>query len=251
MFTFFRRVSPKFAWLGTATILCAFAYTADAQNKEVSPFEQIEPATTTAPYALFQFATLTGTGNTITGVIVPVVTSTGALVYQNVTLQFNVSATGVLSLASIQAVPTPISPISSFEAGRYVGPSTIDSGENIVNVNGPGVTSGGVTEWSLAAASGASNCTYPGTATWYVGPLADSPLAARVKAAGINTTSTSMSFGVASRGSCLYSYWWDTGTLIGVSQVGNSLTIVSFTWDGSQDYSTPQDTITYTYTPVP
>jgi hypothetical protein len=213
MFTFFRHVSPKFAWLGPATILCAFAYTANAQTKELS-LEQIEQATTTAPYALFQFATLTGTGNTITGVIVPVVTSTGALVYQNVTLQFNVSAAGTLSLASLQAVPATISPIFSFKAGRYVGPTTINSGKNVIDVSGPGVTSGGVTEWTLATASGASCYTYPGTATWYVGPLADSPLAARVKAAGINTTSTSMYFGVASPGDCLYSNYWNTGTLI-------------------------------------
>jgi hypothetical protein len=104
----------------------------------------------------------------------------------------------------------------------------------------------------LAAASGAACSTYPGTATWYVGPLADSTLAGRVKAAGINTaTSPSMYFGVASPGGCLYSGYWYTGALIGVSQVGNTLTISTFSLWGTNDYSTPRDTITYTYTPVP
>jgi hypothetical protein len=248
MFTFFRRVSPKFAWLGMASLLCAFAYTANAQSKEVSPLEQIEPATTTAPYALFQFATLTGTGNSVTGVLVPVVLSNGTIIYDNVTLTFDVSSTGALTVGSlaVAAAPTPV--ISSFAKGQYVGPSTINGGKNIINVSGPGVASGGVTEWSLAAASGASCYTYPATATWYVGPLADNPLAARVKAAGINTTSTTMYFGIASE-ACVYSGYWETGTLIGVSQTGNSLTIASFSYEGSKDYSTIQDQITYTLVP--
>jgi hypothetical protein len=53
-----------------------------------------------------------------------------------------------------------------------------------------------------------------------------------------------MYFGVASPGDCTYSSAWSYDTLIGVSQDSNSLTIVSFTHDGT-DYSTIQDTIVY------
>lgn len=245
MFTLFRRVSPKFAWLGTATILCAFACTANAQTKELS-LEQIEQATTTGPYALFQFATLTGTGNTITGVLVPVVLSNGTIVYDNVTLAFNVSSSGALSLGSLTSAAAQIPVIAGFEAGQYFGPSTINGGKNIINVSGPGVATGGVTEWTLAAANGASGCTYPGTATWYVGPLADSPLAGRVKAAGI--TATNLYFGVGNSSSCSYGEFWWEDPLLGFSQVGNTITIVSFSVNGT-DYSTPRDQITYTLVP--
>ena len=68
-------------------------------------------------------------------------------------------------------------------------------------------------------------CTYPSSATWYVGPIANSPLAARLKAAGI--TSTAWSYGVTGGEAC-YNNWPDN-TLIGLSQTGNKLTIVSFT----------------------
>jgi hypothetical protein len=246
MFTFVPRVPPGFKWLGAASIFCAFAYTASAQTNEF-PLAQIEPATTGTPYALFQYSTLSGSGNTVTITMVPVVNAAGTIYYKNVTLQFDVSTNGTLTLGSTQVVlaPTPI--ISAFAAGRYVGPSTIYSGNMIVNVSGPGVASGGVTEWGLSAASGATCYTYPATATWYVGPLADSPLAARVKAAGINTTATTMYFGVASP-ACFTSNYWDRDTLIGVSQVGNSLTIASFSYNGA-DYSTIQDQITYTVAP--
>ncbi len=247
MFNFTRRLSPNLTRLSGAIIFCAIAYTANAQTKESSLGQIASPATTT-PSALFQFATLTGSGTTITGVLVPVVTSTGAIIYQNITIQFDVSASGALTVASLVTAPAPTPVISSFQAGEYVGPSTINSGENIINVSGPGVATGGITEWSLAAASGASCNTYPGTATWYVGNLADSPLAARVKAAGINTTATTMSFGVASPGACYPSLDWYTDTLIGVSQVKNTLTIVSFTYYGT-DKSAPLDQITYTLKP--
>jgi hypothetical protein len=194
----------------------------------------------TPPYALLQYSTLTGSGNTITAAWVPVVTSKGTT-YQNITLLFDVSAEGVVTLASGYpvVVPAPTNLVSSFKAGNYVGPSTILSGDALITVAGPGVTTGGATEWTLGATTNANGCTYPSTATWYVGPIADSPLAARLKAAGI--TSTAWSYGVGT-GSCYND--WGTDTLIGVSQVGNSITIVSFTYAGT-DKNEPVDQITY------
>jgi hypothetical protein len=195
----------------------------------------------TPPYALFQYSTLTGSGNTFTATWVPVVTASGT-VYKNITFLFDVSSTGVLTIAPgyPEIVPSPTPLISSFQAGKYVGPSTIYNGEMIINVSGPGIAPGGATEWSLAAATGAYYYTYPATGTWYVGPIASNPLAARLKAAGI--TSTAWSYGVSTSE---YGSPWATNTLIGVSQTSNAITFVSFT-DTHGDHNEYVDTITYT-----
>jgi hypothetical protein len=207
----------------------------------------------TPPYAEFQYAALTGSGNTITATQVPVVLAGGVTVYENVTLQFNSDANGNLALAPgfPQVVPAPTLLSSSFKAGNYIAPSTFFNGSGLITVNGPGVTDGGATEWSLNAAAGASYLTYPTSVMWYVGPIASNPLAARLSKAGI--TSTAWSYGVGSGytggGNGQY---WGTDSLIGVSQIGNSLTIVSFSTNSFgtvTDHNAPVDQITYTLTP--
>ena len=225
------------------TLAAAWTVVAHAQIQDFALGETTSPP----PYVLFQYSTLTGSGNTVTAVRIPVVTATGSTIYKNMTLQFNVDSAVNLTLASgypkVVLAPSPI--MSSFKVGRYVGPTTILNGEAIINVAGPGVTAGGATEWSLASGAGAAVCTYPGTATWYVGPLASSPLAARLKNAGL--TSTAWSYGVGGTG-CYPA--WAANSLLGFSQVGNTLTIVSFTYNGI-DKSEPVDTITYTYMLAP
>ena len=197
-------------------------------------------------YALFQYSSLTGSGNTITASWVPVVTAAGTTIYKNITLQFNVDASGNLTLIAgyPKVIPAPILVVSSFAAGNYASPSTVLSGKGLITVSGPGATDGGATEWSLAASPGADNNTYPSQATWYVGALADSPLANRLKAAGI--TSTAWSYGVG--GITFGTAYWASNSLLGFSQIGNQLTIVSFTYGGT-DHSTPVDSITYTLLP--
>jgi hypothetical protein len=194
------------------------------------------------PYALFDQATLTGSGNTITATQIPVVTGTGAVVYLNATLQFNVDANGNLTIApgfpQISAAPTLLT--GNFKAGKYVGPANILGGKAAIIVSGPGVTDGGATEWTLTAAPGSDTSTYPGTASWWVGPIANNPYAAQIKAAGI--TSTAWSYGISTS----ISTYWRTGTLIGVSQIGNTLTIVSFLGVSN---GVPADQITYTLAP--
>jgi hypothetical protein len=230
------RRASRTAALFTVFIVCAFILSAQ-----------------TPPYALFQQATLTGSGNTITATQIPVVTAFGATVYLNATLQFNVDANGNLTISSgfpqIVAAPTLIT--SGFKAGRYVAPSTLLGGKAAIVVAGPGVTDGGATQWTLSAASGADACTFPLTAAWYVGPIASNPLADRLKAGGI--TSTARSYGIFSGPNCtvtgFVSNAWYPGTLIGVIQVENTLTIFSYSRGGSIDYSAPQDQITYTLAP--
>jgi len=238
------------ARLATFAIACAAAWSgsAGAQPQENVAFDAWAAAVT--PNSQFQYSALTGSGNTVLATRVPVVTSTGAIVYKDVTLLFAADANGGLTLAPgyPHVVDSPNLLVSSFKPGNYVGPSTILSGKAKITVSGPGITSGGVTAWSLAAPTGADYCTYPSSATWYVGSIASNPLAARLKAAGI--TSTAWSYGVGnSRNNCYSNSGdWQTNTLIGLSQIGNTITIVSFTNNG-KDYAAPQDQITYTLAP--
>ncbi|HEY7391146.1 MAG TPA: hypothetical protein VH640_21700 [Bryobacteraceae bacterium] len=211
-------------WLGSA-------------RAQPADFEALASAAS-VPYSLFQYATLTGSSNTVTATFVPIVTA-GGTSYANITLAFNVSASGALTIASLQQTPALAPIVSSFRAGKYCAP--VASTACIV-ASGPGETSGGTTEWALAQAAGAWGYTYPQSATWYVGPLASSPLAPRLAAAKI--TSTDYSYGTVGA-----EYWSENGTwlyntLIGLSQIGNTLTIVSFTKAGL-DQNTPVDQITY------
>jgi hypothetical protein len=185
------------------------------------------------PYALFERSTLTASGNTINAIQVPVVLASGITVYLNLSLQFLVDSTGNLTLASgyPQVTPSPILLTGSFVAGKYAEP---DTSKYTLNVAGPGVLDGGVTQWT-----GAGSCGF--TATWYTGPIASNPLAARLNKAGI--TSTAWSYGVG----LVCGFSGSTNSLIGVSQVGNTLTFVSFT--NGADFNLPVGQITYTLVP--
>lgn len=199
----------------------------------------------TPPYALFQYASLTGTGNTITATQIPVVTTTGVTVYENLTIQFNVDANGNLTISPgfPQAIPAPTLLTSGFKAGTYAGPSTVLGGKALITVSGPGVTDGGATEWTLSAAAGADPCTYPYSANWYSGSLANNPYAPWLKSSSITSTAWSYGVGTATQTPCVNPNW--SNALIGASQAGNTITIVSF---GSNEgnYSAPVGQITYT-----
>jgi hypothetical protein len=201
----------------------------------------------TAAGPQFQFSSLMAYGNTVVASRVPVVTSTGTTVYQDVTLQFDSDGAGNLTLTSgfPLFVLSPNLQVSSFQAGNYVGPANAGSGKFLITITGPGVMSGGATAWTIVMQSGADNCTAPSSATFYVGPIASSPLASRLQAAGL--TSNAWSYGVANSSGCYHSGTWYNNSLIGVSQVGNTITIASFT-SYNADNNTPVDQITYVLT---
>jgi hypothetical protein len=197
------------------------------------------------PKAEFQNSTITSTNNTISATRVPVLDSTGAIHYRDITLLFNVedSTTNGADVTLASGYPMVVksaSPIQvdGFEAGTYRAPG----GGAAIAVTGPGVTSGGATEWSLAQSSTA--CTFPYSATWYVGPISSNPLYARLKKAGI--TSTAYSYGLLGTASGCGDADWDSGALLGFSQTGKSLTIVSFSHVGTEDSSVPREQITFT-----
>jgi hypothetical protein len=213
------------------------------------------PAEAASPTPFLQDSTIVGSGGTLTATGVPVETSTGSIVYQDVTIQLNANAKGGLALApgypKVEAPPSIIT--SGFLAGHYAGPPTVASGQFLITVTGPAVGANGTTVWSLTPSKGANSCTTPLTATWYTGPLAENPLAPRLKKAGI--TSTDYSYGIVgatepiSCGPSFTEYYdpFSQNCLIGVSQAQGSLIIVSFTpATGAPDSSTPIAQITYT-----
>jgi hypothetical protein len=183
----------------------------------------------------------------MTAAEVPVVTSTGSIIYKNVTTQFNVDSAGNLTLAKgfpkvVSASPPPF---NSFEAGEYVGPGTLENGKFAIIVGGPTVSPGGTT-WGATAATGADPNTYPFSCSWYDGPIANNPDAPRLAKVGI--TSTALSYGICS-GPCPNinnTYYWCPNTLVGVSQAGRVITFYSFSVDTDADYSSSVNTIAYT-----
>lgn len=210
------------------------------------------PADAATPTPYLQDSTIVGSGGTLTITDMPVQTSTGSLVYKDVTIQLNAATNGNVTIApgfpKEQAAIAPI--LNNFVAGKYAGPPTLASGKFLVTVNGPGVGSGGATLWSLTPSGGSSCGTYPQSATWYTGPISSNPLAARLKKAGINSSFYSYGL-VGFDPSCAVGNWafFQAGLLIGVSQAEGSLTIVSFSNATGTDSQIPTAEITYTLLP--
>jgi hypothetical protein len=232
----------RFARLALIALMSATVWLGNARA-QTTDFAALA-STASVPYSLFQYGTLTGSTNTVTATFVPIVTASGTS-YQNITLQFDVSASGALTVASLQQTQVTLPFVSSFRAGTYCASPNIGNGKACITVSGPGETSGGTTEWSLTAASGSWADTYPESSTWYVGPLASSPLASRLAAAKI--TSTDYSYGTVGAQNWVINGTWYYDTLIGLSQIGNTLNILSFTnYYTGLDQNTPVDQITYT-----
>jgi len=222
----------------------ANAQSANPAVKITNNFNNPEPVN-----AQFQYGTLTATTNSISATYVPITTASGTLTYENLTIPFSLyldsQGNVQVEAGDITAVPSPLPQTDGFIAGNYVGPGGGTS--ELLTLSGPGVNSDGSTEWTVSASPGATGCTYPTTATFYVGPLLDNPLYSRIQKAEI--TSTAYSYGDEGTQTCTApDNDWDSGSLLGFAQVGNTLTIVSYSWDGS-DYSTATNQITYTLIP--
>lgn len=240
--------APRVAWITIFAIAATITWVArtHAQSKE-------------APYALFQYATVVGMGNSLSVARIPVVVPTGNTIFKDLTIRFDVDPDGNLTISpdNPEVFDSPTLQVSSFKAGSYIGPGSILGGKTPAFVDGPGPSDGGATSWSFSTASGANTCTYPSSATWYVGPIENTPVAARLKSAGI--TSTAWSYGVADgpiqgnlcNDNSRTNAKWEPGTLIGVSQSGNAITIASFTDRPNVrvDFSAPVAQITYRLVP--
>jgi hypothetical protein len=133
----------------------------DAQPEGIDLGQDGSSLPNITPYALFQFSTLNGSGNTMSATEVPVLTSTGAVIYKNVTAQFKVDSAGNLTLTPgfpkvVNAAPPAF---NAFKAGKYVGPGTDGNGMFFIIVGGPTAGPGG-TYWGATAATSADHCTY-------------------------------------------------------------------------------------------
>jgi hypothetical protein len=202
----------------------------------------------TAPYAEIQFGTLTGSDNVINIALLPVVKSNGSIVYENVTIPLTVNESGAgaitLSAGDVTTVTAPLPITNGIKAGNYTGPG--GGKAQLITVTGPSqVPPGGATEWAINQTPGATGCTWPKTAMVYVGPLTSNPWYPRLKAAGI--LSSAFSYGIMGDQPCVDDPWWQTGAVIGVSQTGDALNIVSFTHNGT-DHAQSGDQITYSLT---
>lgn len=236
-----RRWWPLLA--ATSLPLLALCSAASAQTPDTELQETATlGVTTVTPTALFQYASLVGSANSITISRVPVTSSSGTTSYHDVTLTFTATSSGGVSLSGNKIVNSPNLITAAFKAGEYVAPANTDYGVGYITVAGPGVISGtSMTEWTLSVPSGAAGCTTPTDATWYVGPIASNPLASRLQAAKITSPAWSYGYGAAV---CQSANWGDN-IILGVSQIGNTITIASFTQNGV-DKSEPVDQITFT-----
>jgi len=197
------------------------------------------------PYALFQYSGVVAAGNTISLSRVPVVVGPGMTLYKDLVLQFDVDNSGnfVFSSGFPQLADAPSLLSSSIVTGKYVGPANVNQGQNAITISGPAVLSGGVLAYTFTISSGAGNSTYPSQGTFYIGKADQVPIADRLKTAGI--TSTAWNWGLATGNNNYNTCWINSNMIIGVSQVGNTLTIASFTQSGT-DKSLPTDQIIYT-----
>ncbi len=226
--------------------LATAAWVGSAGAQTDLDLEQSTAAPTT-PGASFQYSSLTGSGNTITATQVPVLNSTGGILFKDFTITFNVDKNGNPSLASgfPKIANSPALPyVDDFKPGTYVGPSAYDSGKYELTITGPANAGGGVAEWTITQAGTDTNA-FPGSGTWYVvNSLASSPIYARLKAA--NITSTVWSYGLIGSPAGGGNNYWDSNGIVGVTQNGNLLTFTSFSY-GSSDYNNILAQITYTH----
>lgn len=205
---------------------------------------QDSATTATTPRIMFEQSTPAGAGNLVSISRAPVVTSTGALVYKDIQLKFDVSTTGDLTLsAGYPIITAAVNPTTGhFVAGRYK-----DAAEFGL-LSGPGVGPAGRTSWSMDGEAGAP-CLF--SAGWTSGAVTGHPLQARLNAAKITYAGNSygtMGYTTSTVGGACATYfpspYFDTGALIGVAATANGLTIYSYTKFGT-DQASPQASVSF------
>jgi hypothetical protein len=199
----------------------------------------------TTPRAFLEQATPSGAANSFTLYRVPVVTSTGAVVYKDVQIQFNVSAAGALTLK-------PGFPVIANSAVLLTGnflPGRYKLGVNKFVLSGPGVAAGGRTSWSIDDESGAGSCLK--SAGWTSGPVSGHPFQRRLTTAGI--TYAGYSYGVLGDVGCsgdgIPSFWRE-GDLVGAAATATGLTIFRYTDNSRVDHAAPVDSASFQRCPA-
>ncbi len=188
----------------------------------------------TTPTVYLDYGNVVTAGSLLHATRVPILTSTGVVIYKDVTIQFLTNGAGTLTFTSIQQPSLPIAP--NLSQGIYYLPGFPTFG---LQVTGPGP--GGI--WTIAAAPKYNPaCGGPMTVSAYT---TANPNYARLQRAGIKPDPNTL-YGVigaptASGSYCPFqdSYVWTQGSLVGVQQSGSSISIESYSYDGSSDRATP------------
>ena len=194
------------------------------------------------PAIFFDQSSVIGIGDTITAICLPIRTADGKFVFKDVTITLSVGAKGNLAWASAKPVVAECPPlsVSNIRAGIYSSPTLSYEG---IQITGPtAIGNGGEAEWAITVGPGKNaGLSPPNPAVFYTGPLAKSPLAARLQKAGL--TSTQYNYGVigASSGT------WPSNALFGLRLVGNQLAVALFTDSSGHDHKDPVTQIIYTF----
>lgn len=197
------------------------------------------PPPVVTPQAFLQLATPSSSGAELDVYRIPVITSTGAVVYRDVRIHFDVSAAGDLSLTSGYPIFSNSSALlaGNFLAGKYSLNGTF------YDLSGPGVSLPARTNWSLDLESTSGGCLI--SAGWTTGAIAGHPLQTRLNAAKI--TYGGFAYGVLGRLVCTAGFGipfgWNSGSLVGVAATANGLTVFRYTSNGGIDQSAPVDSI--------
>jgi hypothetical protein len=189
------------------------------------------------PRAVFGSSLITGADNRISVSRVPVINSTGVVTYKDVTINFIVDNTGVLTMPPFNPIITasPSLVTNGFKAGNYK-----DGRGNKYVVSGPSVIPGTTrTAWSLALISGPDATQF--SMGWVTGSITGHPNESSLKARSITTTA--YSWGIAGSESFLtydfpFQSWGDRGNVVGAAQSGNQVMFHLFSnFDNIEDGS--------------
>ena len=195
------------------------------------------------PTSYLEESAIVGVGQTITVTRLPVLGANGGLIYKNVTIALTIGTAGQITYAAAEPVvtasPSPV--VSSIQAGIYG-----DSANTAVGfaIAGPGIGSGGNSVYTVTRSGPYCAVAQPGV--FYAGPISTTPIAARVRAAGINTGQYRV--GIVGQEACGLSFNYanfPSQGLFGLSQVGNTLVVSSFTDSTGKDHPTPVNQVNY------
>jgi hypothetical protein len=96
----------------------------------------VGPAYGGTPAIYAEDSAITGAGDTVTTSRIPVQTSTGSIIYYDVTTVYRATSAGFLSVLSTTIRPSSNLIFSNFQPGTYIAPSTFAWNEQL---SGPGI----------------------------------------------------------------------------------------------------------------
>jgi hypothetical protein len=182
-----------------------------------------------------QDAAISAGVNVVTMNRVPVIDATGTPNYFDVTIKLTATLLGGgPTVSGVKATATS-RPSPHLVTNGFVPGTHNDENGNLYTVAGPSIGPGGATAWTLTLVTDKAGCAMIG-GFWYTDQGPNNPEYGRVTAA--NITPPLYSFGLLqnSNGDCLAPF--SANALIGLIEVGDTLTLESFTFGG--DKSSPQ-----------